>query len=59
MRSNPAQIAAPSTSSGNNGSRVALNALKVDMEDYIPENLPQHRPVYHLFHVYDIEEGRL
>ena len=29
------------------------------MEDYIPENLPTHRPVYVLFDVYDIEEGRL
>lgn len=33
--------------------------LQVFMEDYIPENLPQHRPVYHLFDVYDLEEGRL
>lgn len=33
--------------------------LQVFMEDYIPENLPQHRPVYYLFDVYDIEEGRL
>lgn len=29
------------------------------MEDYIPENLPKHRPVYYLFDVYDLEEGRL
>ena len=33
--------------------------LQVFMEDYIPENLPQHRPVYFLFDVYDLEEGRL
>ena len=33
--------------------------LQVFMEDYIPENLPTHRPVYVLFDVYDIEEGRL
>ncbi|NBB78487.1 MAG: DUF5069 domain-containing protein, partial [Verrucomicrobia bacterium] len=33
--------------------------LQVFLEDYIPENLPQHRPVYVLFDVYDIEEGRL
>jgi len=33
--------------------------LQVFMEDYIPENLPQHRPVYYLFDVYDLEEGRL
>ena len=33
--------------------------LQVFMEDYIPENLPTHRPVYVLFDVYDLEEGRL
>lgn len=33
--------------------------LQLYMEDYIPENLPKHRPVYVLFDVYDIEEGRL
>jgi len=33
--------------------------LQVFMEDYIAENLPRHRPVYVLFDVYDIEEGRL
>jgi len=33
--------------------------LQVFMEDYIPKNLPKHRPVYVLFDVYDIEEGRL
>ena len=33
--------------------------LQVYMEDYIPSNLPKHRPVYVLFDVYDIEEGRL
>ena len=33
--------------------------LQLFLEDYIPENLPKHRPVYHLFDVYDLEEGRL
>lgn len=33
--------------------------LQVFLEDYIPENLPKHRPVYYLFDVYDLEEGRL
>lgn len=33
--------------------------LQMFMEDYIPENLPKHRPVYYLFDVYDLEEGRL
>ncbi|MFU8892976.1 MAG: DUF5069 domain-containing protein [Luteolibacter sp.] len=33
--------------------------LQVYMEDYIPDNLPKHRPVYFLFDVYDLEEGRL
>ncbi|MGZ0655611.1 DUF5069 domain-containing protein [Coraliomargarita sp. W4R72] len=33
--------------------------LQVYMEDYIPENLPKHRPVYVLFDVYDLEEGRM
>lgn len=32
--------------------------LQVFMEDYIPGNLPTHRPVYFLFDVYDLEEGR-
>ncbi|MDX2080236.1 MAG: DUF5069 domain-containing protein [Terrimicrobiaceae bacterium] len=29
------------------------------MEDYIPQFLPKNRPVYALFDVYDIEEGRI
>ena len=33
--------------------------LQVMMEDYIPENLPRHRPVYVFFDIYDLEEGRL
>ncbi len=33
--------------------------LQLYMEDYIPENLPRNRPVYHLFDVYDLEEERL
>lgn len=33
--------------------------LQVFLEDYIPENLPRHRPVNYWFDVYDIEEGRM
>ena len=33
--------------------------LQVYLEDYIPENLPEGRVVYHWFDIYDIEEGRL
>lgn len=33
--------------------------LQVFLEDYIPENLPANKVVYHWFDVYDIEEGRL
>ncbi|MBT3365815.1 MAG: DUF5069 domain-containing protein [Nitrospina sp.] len=29
------------------------------MESYIPKYVPNHRPVYVLFDVYDLEEGRL
>lgn len=29
------------------------------MEDYIAENLPKGRPVYHVFDIFDLEEGRL
>ena len=29
------------------------------MESYIPENVPQHRPVYVWFDVFDLEEDRL
>ena len=29
------------------------------MEDYIAQHLPRHRPVYHYFDIYDLEEGRL
>ncbi len=33
--------------------------LQEFLEDYIPENVPDHRPVYVWFDVYDLEEGRL
>lgn len=33
--------------------------LQVYMEDYIPENLPKGKVVYHWFDVYDIEEKRI
>ena len=29
------------------------------MEDYIAKHCPAHRPVYHYFDIYDLEEGRL
>lgn len=29
------------------------------MEDYIVQYVPKHRPVYHVFDVFDLEEGRL
>jgi hypothetical protein len=29
------------------------------MEDYQAEHVPQHRPVYHIFDIFDLEEGRL
>jgi hypothetical protein len=29
------------------------------MEDYIARHIPKHRPVYHYFDIYDLEEGRL
>jgi hypothetical protein len=29
------------------------------MEDYIAQNVPKHRPVYHVFDIFDLEEGRL
>lgn len=29
------------------------------MEDYIARNVPKHRPVYHVFDIFDLEEGRL
>ena len=29
------------------------------MEDYVAEHVPQHRPVYHVFDIFDLEEGRL
>jgi hypothetical protein len=35
------------------------DGLQVMMETYIPENCPQHRPVYVFFDIYDLEEGRL
>lgn len=33
--------------------------LQVFLEDYIEDNIPEGRVVYHWFDVYDIEEGRL
>jgi len=33
--------------------------LQVFLEDYIPQNVPQHQPVYYWFDVYDLEEKRL
>jgi len=29
------------------------------MEDYIDQHVPKHRPVYHVFDIFDLEEGRL
>jgi hypothetical protein len=29
------------------------------MEDYIAQYVPKHRPVYHIFDIFDLEEGRL
>jgi hypothetical protein len=34
-------------------------ANQVFLESYIPENVPNHRPVYVWFDVYDLEEKRL
>ncbi len=34
-------------------------ANQVFLETYIPEHVPDHRPVYVWFDVYDLEEGRL
>jgi hypothetical protein len=28
------------------------------MEDYITQHVPKHRPVYHIFDIFDLEEGR-
>lgn len=33
--------------------------IQVYMEDYIAKHCPAHRPVYHYFDIYDLEEGRL
>jgi hypothetical protein len=33
--------------------------LQVFLEEYIEENIPEGRVIYHWFDVYDIEEGRL
>jgi hypothetical protein len=33
--------------------------LQEFLEDYIPQNVPPGRPVYHWFDVYDLEEKRL
>lgn len=34
-------------------------SVQVFMEDYMEEHVPKHRPVYHIFDVFDLEEGRL
>ncbi|MDC0088025.1 DUF5069 domain-containing protein [Akkermansiaceae bacterium] len=39
-------------------SEMPMN-LQVYLEDYIPENIPAGKIVYHWFDVYDIEEGRI
>jgi len=36
-----------------------ISNLQIFMEEYIPDNLPRHRPVYVLFDVNDIAEGHL
>jgi hypothetical protein len=33
--------------------------VQVYMEDYIAKHCPSHRPIYHYFDIYDLEEGRL
>jgi hypothetical protein len=33
--------------------------IQVFMEDYIAQNVPKHRPIYHVFDIFDLEEGRL
>lgn len=48
----------------NNEKRYAMirdmsDDFQLFMEDYIEQNLPKHRPVYHVFDVFDLEEKRL
>ncbi len=33
--------------------------FQVFMEDYIEKNVPKHRSIYHVFDIFDLEEGRL
>lgn len=33
--------------------------LQEFFEDYIAQHVPKHRPVYHVFDIFDLEEGRL
>jgi hypothetical protein len=35
------------------------DSFQAFMEGYIAQHLPKHRPVYHVFDVFDLEEGRL
>ena len=35
------------------------DSVQLFMEDYIEQNVPKHRPVYHVFDIFDLEEGRL
>jgi hypothetical protein len=35
------------------------DGLQEYMEDYIPQFVPNNRPVYHFFDVYDLEEERI
>jgi hypothetical protein len=48
----------------NNQLRDALlkdmpDSFQLHFEDYIEQYLPKHRPVYHIFDIFDLEEGRL
>lgn len=35
------------------------DAFQLFMEDYMAQHVPKHRPVYHVFDIFDLEEGRL
>ncbi|WP_373530959.1 DUF5069 domain-containing protein [Vampirovibrio sp.] len=35
------------------------DSFQLFMEDYIEKNVPKHRPIYHAFDIFDLEEGRL
>ncbi len=48
----------------NNHARAMTPKLLPDnvqlfMEGYIAQNVPKHRPIYHVFDIFDLEEGRL